>query len=97
MESTLLVGILAAALLGISLLVFALWRHKRASAGEVKLMGETGRVETKLEPRGTIIVNGELWNAQSIDGSDIESAARVRVVGMQGLLAIVESVHNSSR
>lgn len=90
MESTHLIGLLAAVLLGITLLVFALWRHKRASAGEVKLMGETGRVETRLNPQGTIIVDGELWNALSSDGREIEVNSQVQVVGMQGHLAVVE-------
>lgn len=90
MESTHLIVVLAAVLLGISLLVLALWRHKRAGAGEVKLMGEAARVETALNPRGTIIVDGELWNAQSSDGSHIEVGVRVRVVAMQGHLVLVE-------
>ncbi|HWN10267.1 MAG TPA: NfeD family protein [Pyrinomonadaceae bacterium] len=97
MESTHLIGLLAAVLLLISLLVFGLWRHKRASAGEVKLMGEMGLVETKLDPQGTIIVDGELWNAQSSDGSDIEVNARVRVVGMQAHLVLVETCQSRLR
>ena len=92
MESTYFIGILAVVLLVISLLVFFLWRHKQAGSGEVKLIGETGRVETRLNPRGSIIVDGELWNAQSSDGDDIEVDARVRVVRMQGHLAVVESL-----
>lgn len=95
MNSTLMIGALVAVLLVISLVV-ALWRHKQAGSGEVKLIGETGRVETRINPRGAIIVNGELWNAQSRDGSNIEVDARVRVVGMQGHLAVVEISRNTS-
>ncbi len=90
MELTHLIGLLTAILLLIFVLVVGLWRHKRASAGEVKLMGELGLVESELNPQGTIIVAGELWNAQSSDGSDIEKNTRVRVVGMQAHLVLVE-------
>lgn len=90
MESTHLIAFAAATLFGISLLVLALWRHKRSSAGDIKLIGERGRVETKLDPEGTVIVAGELWRATSNDGAAIEVHARVRVVGMQGHLVIVE-------
>ena len=90
LESTYLIGFAAAILCGALLLVLALWRHKRASAGDIKLIGERGRVETKLDPEGTIIVAGELWRATSNDGASIEARARVRVVGMQGHLVIVE-------
>jgi hypothetical protein len=44
---------LAALLAGLSLLVLALWRHKRASGGDVKLIGELGQVETKSEWKAT--------------------------------------------
>jgi len=96
MDSTYFIGILAVALLVISLLVFLLWRHKQAGSGEVRLIGETGRVETRLNPLGSIIVDGELWNAKSSDGDAIEVDDSVRVVGMQGHLAVVETDRNTS-
>ncbi len=96
MKSSQVIIVFAAILFGFSLLVLGLWRHKRASAGDVKLLGEIGRVETSLNPLGTIIVAGELWNAQSSDGRAIEINTRVRVVGVKGLLAVVDSLGHSS-
>ena len=91
MELTTVIAIVvAAALAGISLLVLALWRHKRTSAGEVKLIGELGQVEAKLDPEGTVIVCGELWRAKSNNGASIAVHTRVRVVGTQGHLVLVE-------
>lgn len=84
---------IAAVVAGLCLLVLALWRHKRASAGEVKLIGELGQVETKLEPEGTVIVCGELWRARSIDGTFIAAETRVRAVGIHGHLVMVEIPH----
>ncbi len=83
----------AAVLAGLSLLVLSLWRHKRVSASEVKLIGELGQVETKLDPEGTVIVCGELWRARSSDGSFIAAQTRVRAVGIQGHLVLVEIPH----
>lgn len=89
MNTAFLIGF-AAILVAVSLFVLALWRHKRSSASEVKLLGEPGRVETKLEPEGTVMVAGELWRAKSNDGAHIDRGARVRIVGMQGHLVLVE-------
>lgn len=91
MELTSLVFVAAfvASLTG-ALLVFALWRHKQASAGQIKLLGELGLVETKLDPEGAIIVGGELWRARSNDGASIAAHSRVRVVRIQGHIAMVE-------
>lgn len=70
--------------------VIALWRHKKAGARDVKLVGEFATVETRLAPEGTVIVSGELWRARSHDGSVILSHARVRVVGFKDFLALVK-------
>jgi membrane-bound ClpP family serine protease len=90
MEPTFLIGFAVAILAAVSLLTLALWRHKKSSAGEVKLIGEPGRVETKLDPEGTVIVAGELWRAISNDGALIGVNASVRVVGMKAHLVVVE-------
>ena len=95
MELTSVMVLIAAAAVvaTLCLLVLALWHHKRASAGEVKLIGELGQVETKLDPEGTVIVCGELWRARSSDGSFIAAKTRVRAVGIQGHLVMVEISH----
>lgn len=74
----------------IALVVTALSRHKKAGAGDIKLVGEIAIVEIGLAPEGTVIVRGELWRAISNDGSVIPPKARVRVVGFENYLALVE-------
>jgi membrane-bound serine protease (ClpP class) len=90
MELKLLIGCIIASLVAVSLVVLALWRHKRAGVGKVSLIGEPGLVETKLNPEGTVIVAGELWRATSSDGRSVSAATRVRVIGMHGHLVVVE-------
>jgi membrane-bound serine protease (ClpP class) len=83
------VALLATLVVGV---VFALSRHKKAGSGDVKLVGEIAHVDTTLEPEGTVLVRGELWRAKSHDGSVISSHARVRIVGFQDHLVLVEPV-----
>ena len=73
-----------------ALLAIGLYHHKKSSTGEIKLIGEVGRVDTKLDPEGTVIVSGELFPAKSKSGAVIASNTRVRVVGFDGHLALVE-------
>ena len=92
MESTSITAILIPGLGIVTILVavLALWIHKKAAAGNIKLIGEAGEVETKLDPVGTVIVCGELWRARTQDGASVEAQTRVRVVGIEDHLALVE-------
>ena len=91
MELFLLIGILLFVALCALGLVVALYQHKRRSAGDLKLIGEIAQVEAALAPEGTVIVDGELWRAKSKNGAHISAGARVRVIGFEGHLALVES------
>ncbi len=90
MRLTSVLVIMAIFIAFVATLAAALSRHKKAGAGDVKLVGEFATVETTLAPEGTIIVSGELWRARSGDGGVISSEARVRIVGFKDLLAVVE-------
>lgn len=74
----------------LAFVVGMLCRHKKAGAGDIKLIGELAQVETKLDPEGTVIIGGELWRARSSSGDVISPRTRVRVVGFDALLALVE-------
>jgi membrane-bound ClpP family serine protease len=90
MKLVLLIGILATVIALAAAAVVGLYFHKKASAGDIKLIGEIAQVDTKLDPEGTVIVCGELWRARSKDGANISSHSRVRVVGFEDHLALVE-------
>lgn len=71
-------------------LVGLLSLRKRFGNRDLRLIGESARVETTLKPEGTVIVDGELWPARSNNGVVISSQHRVQVVGIDNLSLIVE-------
>lgn len=93
MKLIILIAILAVIALLALVVVVSLYHHKKASSGDLKLVGELAQVELELNPEGTVIVGGELWRAKSSDGTFISSRTRVRVVGVEGHLAVVEVSH----
>jgi membrane-bound serine protease (ClpP class) len=72
-------------------IVVALYRHKRAGTGPVIVIGQTGEVASDLRPEGTVVVYGEVWRARSRDGSPLNGKTRIRVVGVEGHLLVVEA------
>lgn len=82
---TIVVGLLLGALVAVLSL------RKRFANRELRLIGESARVETTLTPEGTVIMDGELWPARSIDSLVISSQRRVRVVGIDDLSLLVEA------
>ena len=90
MKFLILVGILALTITLSLAIVIALYRHKKASGGSIHVVGETGEVVSDLTPEGTVLVHGELWRARSGDGSTLDARTRVRVVGVDGLLLVVD-------
>lgn len=90
MKLALLIGVLTSVAALATLVVVALYHHKNAGVAGVKLVGELGQVDTNLNPEGTIIVYGELWRARSKDGTHIPTPARVRIIGFENHLAVVE-------
>jgi membrane-bound serine protease (ClpP class) len=65
-------------------------RHKKSATGAINLMGSTGIVQSALNPEGAVIVDGELWRARSVNAGSIGANERVRIVGVKGLLVLVE-------
>jgi membrane-bound serine protease (ClpP class) len=88
--------ILAAALvagLALALIIIMMSRHKKASVGELDLLGAQAVVEVTLEPEGSVLVRGELWRARLPGaGGKIERGRRVRVVGASRHLLEVEPI-----
>jgi membrane-bound serine protease (ClpP class) len=67
---------------------FASLRHK-AVTGEAGMLGLVGVAHTDLDPAGTVLVHGELWEARARER--IPQGARVRVREIEGLTLRVES------
>ena len=87
--SLLIVLIAMAMLLGVFVVALAL--RKRFGNSDLQLIGESARVETSLAPNGSVIVNGELWPAQSRNGEVIPAHSRVRIVAVKDISLLVES------
>ena len=57
--------------------------------GMEAMIGETGEVIDLLDPAGTVKVQGEIWNAESISGV-IGRGEKVRIKEMKNLKLYVE-------
>lgn len=58
-------------------------------SGTNTLIDKIGRVTEDLDPVGTVMVNGELWKAESLSGP-IQKGDRIHVVRMEGFKLFVE-------
>ena len=47
-------------------------------------------VNTDLNPNGSVLAGGELWNAETLNGDSIPHQAAVTVVGFRNHLLLVE-------
>ena len=81
----------------IALSVFGLF-HFSGQAREIQvvsrtsqLVGQTGVVRSKLDPRGTVYLAGELWTAESESGDIIESGESVVAAELDGVTLKVVS------
>jgi membrane-bound serine protease (ClpP class) len=63
---------------------------RRPVSGMEGLLGNTGVVRQRLDPAGTVFVQGTLWSARST--TPVEVGETVRVIGVQGLKLTVEKV-----
>lgn len=82
-----------AAVMGIIAIGAARSRRMRPPAGTVGVpvpAGTTGVVQAPLAPLGTVYLGGETWSARTVDQATLDRATPVRLVGFEGLTAIVE-------
>lgn len=96
MRVSLIIAMVVALATLVVIAVFALSRHKKAGSGEVVLIGQVARVDSALNPEGTILVHGELWRARSLDDSTIAADSRVRVVGFKDHLVLAKPLSDES-
>jgi len=65
-------------------------KRRKAVTGEAGMVNSVGVAKTDLEPYGTVLVHGELWEARA--GQQIAKGTRVRVREVEGLTLVVEPV-----
>jgi len=59
-------------------------QRRRVVTGSEALIGKTALVKTRLDPRGTVLVVGELWTA-TIEEDKAEPGEEVIITGVEGL------------
>ncbi len=59
-------------------------QRQRPSTGVEEMIGKEATVQTTLDPRGTVLAEGELWTAIAED-STIESGEEVIITKVEGL------------
>jgi len=71
-------------------------RHQ-VSAGREELVGKTAEVQTVMEPKGTVFIQGERWTAISEEGR-VEPGEEVIITKVDGLkLWITKKVKEVNR
>ncbi len=59
-------------------------RRRPATTGQEGMVGLVGKVQSRLDPSGTVFVHGEIWQAESEEGV-IDEGQKVRVTAVDGL------------
>jgi len=81
---------LITAVIFITIVGFALRAQKKpVITGQEAMKERTGIVRKELNPYGSVQMGGELWSAESENGSIIPEGTRVSVVTVKGLTVIV--------
>jgi membrane-bound serine protease (ClpP class) len=63
-------------------------QRRQIATGIEGLIGKTAVVKAKLNPKGSVFVEGELW-AASIDDGSVESGEEVLITKVEGLKLLV--------
>jgi len=79
-----LLAIAVAAFLVITIVLVIRAHRRQVSAGREDLTGKTAEVKTALNPKGIVLVEGELWIAISKD-SQVETGAEVVITKVDRL------------
>lgn len=69
-------------------------QRRRPTTGTEGMTGEIGETITGLQPSGQIRIHGEIWNADSHDGSPIAEGTKVEVIRVSNLRLIVRKTQN---
>lgn len=75
--------------LAVAFIVFVIYaivkgQRRKLSAGIEEMIGKEAVVQTALNPKGTVLAEGELWTA-IVEGSKIEPGEEVIITKVEGL------------
>jgi membrane-bound serine protease (ClpP class) len=69
-------------------------QRRKAVTGAEAMIGLTGEVLEMLAPTGTIKVQGEIWNAESIAGN-ISAGEKIKITAFKNMKVFVEPIQHS--
>ena len=75
--------------LAVAFIIFVIYaivkgQRRKLSAGVEEMIGKEAVVQTTLNPKGTVLAEGELWTAIA-EGSKIEPGEEVIITKVEGL------------
>ena len=81
--------IIIAIVFAVALIIFVIYaivkgQRRKLSAGVEVMIGKEAVVQTTLNPKGTVLAEGELWTAIA-EGSKIEPGEEVLITKVEGL------------
>ena len=88
--------------LGALLLLLLAWlgvraQKARVATGAEEIVGRRGEARSRLNPKGTVFVRGELWRARARAGETMNAGEQVEVVGVEGLTLLVRRAPDDAR
>ena len=69
-------------------------QRRKPVTGAEAMIGATGEVIDELSPAGTVKVQGEIWNAESVAGN-INAGEKVKITALKNMKVFVEPIHHS--
>jgi membrane-bound serine protease (ClpP class) len=89
--------IIVAIIFAVAFIIFVIYaivkgQRRKLSAGIEEMIGKEAVVRTTLNPKGTVLAEGELWTAIAED-STIESGEEVIIAKTEGLKLWVTKKH----
>ncbi len=81
------------------IVVRAVYKVHRAQpvTGKAGMVGETGVSSSVLAPEGQVKVYGEIWSAESVDGSKINKNKKVKIESIEGLTLKVKEISKNKK
>ena len=81
--------IVVSIVLAVAFIIFVIYaivksQRRKLSTGVEEMIGKEAMVQTTLNPKGTVLAEGELWTAIA-EGSKIEPGEEVIITRVQGL------------
>ena len=76
--------VFAVAFVGFIVYAIVKGQRRKLSAGVEEMIGKEAVVQTTLDPKGTVLAEGELWTAIA-EGSKIEPGEEVIISKVEGL------------